>query len=68
MSKVIHRELVCLSLNDANVIPELFVGNQVVSVSIHFVECLHNIDDFNAGSNERLFNLISLQAAELGTL
>ena len=66
--KVAHLELAGVPHDDTNVVTELLVRDQVVTVTIHLIESLDDVDGLNARSYQRPTDLMSFQAAELRAL
>ena len=63
---VIHS--IVVSHDMVHVVPELFVRDQIVSVTIHFVKRLDYIYSVDSRLNKRFLDLVFLQTAHLGSL
>ena len=63
--KVIDTELAIIAHNDTNIVSELLVGDQVVSVSIHLIECLNHIYNIDSSCDQRLLYLVTFETAHL---
>ena len=68
LRQVVDSKLRSVAHDDAHVVAELFVGDQVVAISIHLIKSLHYVDRFNPRRDQCTADLMTLEAAHLGAL
>ena len=68
MCEVVNLELAHIALYNPDIVTKLFIGDDVVTVSVHFVKGLDNFDNLNASRNERLLDLMPLKTAKFRSL
>ena len=66
--QVLHGQLRSVPLNDSDVVSELVISDEVVTVTVYLVKGLDDVDGINAGGDECATDLVALETAELGAL
>ena len=61
--QVVDAELRVVAHDNSDIVSELLIGDQVIAVTIHFVEGLDDIDRLDSRRDERSSNLVALEAA-----
>ena len=68
LRQVVDSQLRGVAHDDAHIVAELLVGDQVVAISIHLIKGLHYVDRLNPRRDQRTADLMPLEAAHLGPL
>ena len=55
-------------MEQTDIVSELLIGDEIVTVTVHLIEGLDDVDGLYACGNECRTDLVALETAELGTL